>query len=190
MEEKRRNQTNLVVGILLIGGGAITLVAKLLGVQLGAILWPFFIIGPGLLFFVGMVAGGKKMGGLAIPGSIITMTGLILLYQSLFDHFESWAYMWALIMPTAAGIGMVIHGQWEGLPALTAKGWRVIRLGLAIFLVMGFFFEVIIGLSSGPLMKILWPLLLIVLGGLLLLRTNKRAHSEPSPADRDHPSGE
>ncbi|HPE52425.1 MAG TPA: hypothetical protein PLS83_13105, partial [Methanothrix soehngenii] len=118
MEENRRNKAALVIGIILIGLGIFALVVRLFDWSLMSLLWPFFIILPGLLFFAGMVAGGEKMGGLAIPGSIITMTGLILLYQNIFNSFETWAYMWALIMPTASGIGMVIHGKWSNLPQL------------------------------------------------------------------------
>ncbi len=180
MEEERKSRANLALGVILIAFGVFTLVSMMLGINVISRLWPLFVILPGLAFFAGMMIGGKHMGGLAIPGSIITVTGLILLYQSLFNHYESWAYMWTLIMPTATGIGMIIHGTWGELPNLAAKGWKLVRLGMILFVAMGFFFEVIIGLSGSPVMKIAWPVMLIALGGLLLLRIRKR---EKSPAE-------
>ena len=39
--------------------------------------------------------------GLAIAGSIVTVSGLILLIQDATAHYESWAYAWALVFPGA-----------------------------------------------------------------------------------------
>jgi hypothetical protein len=85
---------------VLVALGTLFLLEQFFDFQLGQWLWPLFIIIPGLLFFVGMLLGGKSAGPLAIPGSIVTTVGLLLLYQNTFNHFESWAYTWAL-MPVA-----------------------------------------------------------------------------------------
>jgi hypothetical protein len=156
--------------------GALFLLEQLLDFQLGQWLWPLFIIIPGLLFFVGMVLGGKSAGPLAIPGSIITTVGLLLFYQNTFDHFESWAYAWALI-PAAVGCGLIINGIWNDLPALVYNGWRVLGIGLILFLVGFSFFELVLnigGMASG----IVAPLFLIGAGIYLLLR---RVSSAPQP---------
>ena len=42
--------------------------------------WPFWVIGPGLLFLVAAIVSGVSV--LAVPGSIITGVGLILYYQN------------------------------------------------------------------------------------------------------------
>lgn len=99
----------IALAIGLIGLGILFLVGQLLGISLIGWLWPFFVITPGVLFFVVMALGGKDASGFAIPGSIITTVGLILFYQNLTGHWASWAYAWALIFPTAVGAGMMIH---------------------------------------------------------------------------------
>src|SRR5687767_13393634 len=102
-----RGRANVAVGAALVGLGALFLISRLFDINLGRFVWPFFIIIPGALFFVGMVAGGKAAGPLAVPGSIVTMTGLILLYNSIFNAWINLFYIWALILPTAAGIGLI-----------------------------------------------------------------------------------
>ena len=49
-------------------------------------------------------------------GMEVVYIGLLLFYQNTFNHFESWAYAWALI-PFAVGIGLVINGTWSEQPA-------------------------------------------------------------------------
>lgn len=86
-----------------------------------------------------MLAGGRSAAGLTIPGSIITTIGLLLLYQETFDHFESWAYAWALI-PTAVGVGIVIEllinisGTFDGVLAGTVVPLVLIGAGIYLFL--------------------------------------------------------
>jgi hypothetical protein len=135
------------LGVVLVLLGALFLLEQFLGVRLGNWLWPFFIIIPGLFFFVGMALGGSSAGALAVPGSIVTMVGLLLLYQNSFNHYESWAYAWALI-PVAAGLGMLIHGAWSDRPALMQHGRRTIGVGLVLFLIGFVFFELMLNISG------------------------------------------
>ncbi len=162
-----RTRTSLIFGLLLIGLGVLFLANRFLNINLGEDLWPFAVIGAGALFFVGMLAGGPTAGGLAIPGSITVMAGLVLLVQNTFNRFESWAYCWALIM-VAIGIGMVIRGYWSGLGDIRRKGWETIRLGMLFFLLFGAFFELFIFNRTTQLTSILWPLALIVVGMILI----------------------
>ncbi|MBM3124914.1 MAG: hypothetical protein FJZ87_07530, partial [Chloroflexi bacterium] len=116
MENTPRNTGSLVGGALLILFGGLALLAQLFrGFDFWDAFWPFIVIGVGLMFFVGMVAGGKSTGGLAVPGSIITVIGLMLFVQNLTDHWESWAYGWAVIV-MAVGLGIFIMGLWTGEP--------------------------------------------------------------------------
>src|SRR5438105_12328491 len=56
--------------------------------------WPLFVIVPGLVLIgVGMTVSG--LSGLCIPGAIVTMVGVVLLLQNLFDLFATWTYAWA-----------------------------------------------------------------------------------------------
>jgi hypothetical protein len=165
-----RGRVNLVIGALLVGLGALFLLGQLFNVNLWEFFWPFFIIVPGLLFFVGMVLGGKPAGPLAIPGSIVTMVGLLLLYQSITGHWESWAYAWALILPTSVGIGLSINGAWSDVERLVTTGAKWITVGIALFLVGGVFFELLLNISDNFIGNVVWPGLLIAFGLYLLLR--------------------
>ncbi len=175
-----RGRTNLLIGIVLVGLGTLFLLGQIFRINLWQFLWPFFIIVPGLLFFVGMALGGKAAGPLAIPGSIVTMVGLLLLYQSITNHWESWAYAWALVFPTAIGIGLFINGRWSGIEHLVKTGTKWAMIGLAIFLAAGTFFELLFNISGGVIGDVIWPGLLIALGLFLLLRRGVRGEAPPA----------
>jgi hypothetical protein len=175
MAVRRSNgRGNLIVGIVLVGLGALFLMGQYFDLNLWHFLWPFFIIVPGLMFFVGMLLGGKAAGPLAIPGSIVTMVGLLLLYQVIFNHFESWAYAWALIFPTSVGIGLMINGGWSDDERLIHNGLRWAGIGIAIFVVLGVFFELILNISGSYVGRIVWPMALIGFGAYLLMRHSGR----------------
>jgi len=167
-QPEARNRASVIVSIIFIGLGVLVLLGEFLHVGAGTF-WPLFIIVPGLLFFLGMVFGGRSAGPLAIPGSIVTMVGLILQVQAWTDHFESWVYAWALIV-VAVGIGMIIHGMWSGDERAARSGRRVLAIGAIIFLVLGAFFELIFNLSKSGLAGYVWPVLMIGVGVYLLAR--------------------
>lgn len=171
MSEQRevRRRSNMLIGLGLIILGALFMASRLFNFNALEVFWPFFIIIPGSLFFVFMVMGGKTAGPLAIPGSIVTMTGLILLFQATFDAYETWAYVWSLIFPTSVGLGLIINGTWSDNPSLVRKGVRLTTIGLIICLVLGAFLELAFNLSDNLLSNVLWPALLIG-AGLYLLR--------------------
>jgi hypothetical protein len=166
-----RRLAPLVVGLGLVILGALFLVGAIFRINVWGFLWPFFIIVPGLLFFAGMVGLGKSGAPLAVPGSIVTMVGLLLFYQSLTGHWESWAYAWALIFPTAVGTGLAITGMWANEPQTTKVGAVMATVGLGVFLFFAFFFELLLNISgvrTGALGRLMFPALLIG-GGLALL---------------------
>jgi membrane-bound ClpP family serine protease len=85
-----------VLGGILIVLGLVFFASEQLNLDIGEVTWPFYIIAPGLgLLTLGLTQ--RKGEGLAIAGSIVTIVGLVLLYQNLTDHWESWAYAWALV---------------------------------------------------------------------------------------------
>src|SRR5512138_1688387 len=112
MQTNRSNVGALVGGALLIGFGLLSLVGRLFDGFDWGWLWPFFIIGFGALFFVAMFASGKSAAALAIPGSIISGIGLVLLFQNITQHWESMSYFWTLII-LFVGLGIYIMG-WYG----------------------------------------------------------------------------
>ena len=181
-EQKRRQdvRSGLVGGAVLVSIGAHLLLREVLNIDLGQYGWPFFIIGPGLLLFAGMIIGGRGSGGLAIPGSIVTTIGLILFVMNLTNHFEAWAYSWALI-PSAVGVGLILAGGWDGNEKQLREGKDTLRVGLLLFLGFGTFFELFI-FQNHPLAPYLLPVGMII-GGIALVAWNVlRARRTPEPA--------
>ena len=169
-------------GLILVG--AILLAGQLIGVDLGRYGWPLFVIGPGVLILViALTATGVVSEGLAITGSLITVTGLILLYQNATDHFESWAYAWALVFPGAIGAGMVIYGVAAGRPGNVRAGSRLVVAGVIIFLLGAAFFEGVLGIGGyqlGQKTGIALGVAIIAVGVLMLivsLASNRRGAS-------------
>lgn len=166
----KRNTGSLVGGSLLIIFGILALFGKIFqNFDFWGTFWPFFVIGVGALFFVGMFAGGRSVSGLAIPGSIITTIGLMLFYQNITDHWESWSYGWTVIL-MSVGVGIFIMGIWGQNATQRAAGLRVLRIGLIMFVIFGAFFELIFtsGMPFG-LRSIIFPAALIILGLYLIL---------------------
>ena len=180
-------RASLVGGALLILLGLVFLAGQVLNIQVWNFTWPFIIIGVGGLFFVAMLLGGKNLGALAIPGSIIAGIGLILFVQNTFNIWESWAYSWALII-LFVGIGIFIHGVWSGLPEARSSGLRVMRVGLVLFLVFGAFFGLLFTLTGvyGMSNGLFWAVGLMVLGAYMLIsrlvrwaRRSEEAYEKP-----------
>lgn len=184
MNTKRSNVGPLVGGSVLIALGLLTLAGQFFrNYNFWGMVWPFFIIGLGALFFVGMFASGKSAAGLAIPGSIITAIGLMLFLQNLFGHYESWAYGWTVIL-IAVGLGIFIMGWYAENPVQRQSGIRLMKIGAVLFVIFGGFFEMIF--NSFPFSGYLFPVALILLGIYLvisragLLRGRDNNMSEPA----------
>jgi hypothetical protein len=183
----QRNAGSLVVGSLLIIFGALALLGKIFqNFNFWNTFWPFFIIGFGLLFFVGMFAGGRTVSGLAIPGSIITTIGLMLFYQNITNHWESWSYGWTVIL-MSVGLGIFIMGVYGQNSTQRAAGLRVLRIGVIMFIIFGAFFELIFtaGRPFG-LRSIIFPTALILLGLYLVLTRSGLLPSRSKDADADN----
>jgi hypothetical protein len=167
--QTKQYRLNTLIGAGLIGLGILFLLGEIIDIRLGFYLWPFFIIVPGLAFFYFMVHGGKGAAPLAIPGSIITTTGLLLLYQSITNHWESWAYAWALIVPTSLGVGFYISGIWGENETMRTTGRGFIKAGLVILILGGLFFEMILNISGAGPNRIVWPAFIIIAGVYLVI---------------------
>lgn len=159
------------LGVALIILGGLFLLGQLFDIDVGSFAWPLFIILPGLLLFAfALVTGGEVGEVVSVLGSMVTMTGLLLFYQNTFNHFQSWAYAWALVAPTSIGLGRMVYGSLKGNPHSVQAGQRLATIGGAIFLVGAIFFELVINISGFGPGGIGWPILLIGLGAFFLLR--------------------
>ena len=178
MFTNRSNPGSLIVGAALIAFGLLALAGQVFrGFDFWGVIWPFLIVGVGALFFVGMFSGGQSAAGLAIPGSIFIAVGLMLFLQNLFDHWESWAYGWTVIL-MAVGVGIYIMGRYTENPGQRASGLSLLKIGAILFVIFAGFFEMIF--NSFAFSRFLFPAALILFGIYLILG---RSRSLPKPEE-------
>lgn len=166
------SQPGLVVGLILIIIGAVVLVTRVTDVALGADAWPLWIVVPGVAMLLASFAVPPRGGvGLAVAGAIIATVGLVLWFQDTWDAYATWAYAWALVAPTAAGVGTMLYGLAKGDRELAGDGLRTTLVGLALFAGFALFFEGVLGLSGEPIANLdeVLPYGLIGLGLLFVV---------------------
>jgi hypothetical protein len=209
-ERHRGSGGAAVLGALLIVLGLVFLAGQYWNIDLGRFGWPVYVIGPGLAVVV-LGLTQRNGSGLTISGSMLTIIGLILLYQNLTDRWESWAYAWTLVAPGGSGVGMVLYGLRATNAGMVRTGlWQVVT-AVGLFAVGFLFFEAVLGISGErfPLPNWVLPLAVIVIGLLLLVRGFTARHDAhrgesdepvrasppsapppPSTAGSDSPSGQ
>lgn len=172
-ENRENTSGRRVVAPGLIALGLLFLVNQVFNIDLGAQLWPFFIIVPGLPFLYLAFRGGKGLAGMIFPGLIITGTGVILLVQNTLDLFQTWAYLWAAY-PVLVGFGMRFHGRRTDARHELQAGRALILIGGVLLVIFALFFELVIfpG-TAGALTGYIVPLLLIGAGGFMLYRQGR-----------------
>ena len=164
MQNHRSNTGALVGGTLLVAFGLLSLASQVFRGLNWGFMWPFIVIGVGVLFFVAMFAGGKQTAGFAIPGTIVSGIGLVLLFQNITHHWESMSYFWTLVI-LFVGAGIYIMGAYANDLGQKQSGMRVMRIGLILFIIFAVFFELIFA----HLGNIGFPIILILLGVYLVL---------------------
>ncbi len=157
-----RGRGRLVAGSLLVLFGVWLLVVQFLpaGWPARFFSWPLIVIAVGVFFLLLGLLSNEP--GLAVPACIVGGIGGILYYQRIAGDFGSWAFAWTLI-PGFVGVGLVLADLLSDRPWHTAAGggW-LIAISLALFVVFGSLF--------GRLPWLVLPVVLIVLGGLILVR--------------------
>jgi len=182
MEANRRSV--LTWGVILVLAGLIILVFQLfpdLWSSIGGFTWPWLVIGVGvLLFIIGIIAHEP---GMAVPACVVSGIGAILYWQNSTGNWASWAWIWALI-PGFAGLGTVIMGIWQGKVDTILGGLGAIVVSIVLTIIFG-------SLLGGPQLlgdyAQYWPVLLIVLGLISLVRyfSRSRHRSELSTGLQD-----
>lgn len=163
----RRTRSNLVGGLILLVLGIVFLAGQIFpnfNIWINADLsWPLFIIAAGILLFIfGILIGEPDM---AVPASIVAGIGGLLYWQNATGNWGSWAYAWALI-PGFVGIGSLISAMLGSHPRQSRRnGINLIVISLVMFLIFGSLF------GAFNVLGTYWPVLLILLGLFLLLRT-------------------
>jgi len=164
---KRRYRSNIVLGLLLLIIGGWFLVQQLYpGLRIWEDLsfsWPWFVMGTGaFLLLLGLLVGAP---GLAVPATIVGGIGALLYWQNATGNWESWTYTWALI-PGFVGLGIILSGLLEGkIRGALSGGGTLIIISVILFAI----FSSILGGQNllGPY----WPVLLILLGIWIIVRT-------------------
>lgn len=162
---RRGLRWNLAIGLVLVLLGIWFLGVQFVpGLQAYAPLsWPLIIIGVGIVLLVIAVLGGVP--GLSVPACIVGGIGGLLYWQNATGNWESWSYAWALI-PGFVGVGVVVAGLLGGNTGEAARegGWLIL-ISLALFVIFGAFFGALGTLGD------YWPVFLILLGLLILVRS-------------------
>jgi len=187
MDANGNSDRHGLYGAALIGVGILLLLLQMFG-DAGHYLWPFFIITPGVLLVLLGGAGGGQARYTAVAGTVLAGVGTILLFQVIFDHFESWAYAWTLL-PFFAGSGLVFASHAEGDPEMAARGRNMMRWSAIAFAVLAVLFEVLIfngGLFGG---RFIAPVILIVVGGFLLFGRFGHRHDHRDDREADGQDG-
>jgi len=174
---QRRGASSTAIGIVLVVIGIFALVIVLSGVDLTESGWPLFIIIPGLTL---VVIGFVSLGGVAtIPGGILTMLGIVLAYSNSTGDWPIWAYGWSLVIPFGLGLGIYLQALRDRDEPAVRTGRTLLFVGLMIFLIGFVLFESILGISGrdyfGPVGKAALPVLLILVGVILLVRSMQRS---------------
>jgi hypothetical protein len=156
----------IALGLALLVIGGLALLGRLLSIDILGLGWPLFVLIPGVLIFAAaVVVGGTAGVGLAIPGGIVSMVGVVLSVQAATGLWATWAYAWALVAPGGVGLGLVAYGIITGQADIVRNGLPILFTGLGVCIAIGLFFEGILHLSgaSRPLAE---P---ILAGGLIAL---------------------
>lgn len=131
-------------------------------------LWPVFVMGPGLLMLLPAMLGGRAWAAaFSIPGMFLTGLGGLFFVQTWTGYWSSWAYAWTLL-PVFVGMGFTLMALRLGDASLKWVGDWFVYGGLTAFAGFAVLFEVIIGLNGG--IGVPGAAVLIVAGLFLLAR--------------------
>jgi hypothetical protein len=172
MGRSQAERGTVILGLVLVVIGALALLGRALSIDILGLGWPLFVLIPGIVMFAGGVAIGGRAGlGLAVPGGIVTMVGVVLSAQAATGLWATWAYAWALVAPGGVGLAFLVYGLLTRQPDLARNGIPILLTGLGLFVAFGLFFEGVLHLS-GDALPLAEPVLatgLILLGAAILV---------------------
>ena len=84
----KKNYGLVMPGIILIIYGSLFMYCNIMGWEYMQSLWPVFLLGPGLGFFV-LYFLGQHDKGLLLPGGILTVLGLLFIFRY-FEYLRYW----------------------------------------------------------------------------------------------------
>jgi dolichol kinase len=173
IEESRkvqRHQALPAYGVIAIG--VALLISNLFGFELITILWPGFVIAPGLALlwpaYNSTPERQSPLAFLAVPGAIMIIVGTLLFIMNLTNYFEAWAYSWPLVLASVAW-GLMYLKRFEPEHRVHHNGYNFMRLMVLVAIGFAVFFELLIFGSVNPLL----PLGVIGFGVYLLVNRER-----------------
>ena len=164
MSEKRfAFHWQIYFGIVLILTGGLFLADLFLPIPVMKEYWPLLVVLFGLTFIVGMLTSKRRGAGLAIPGTLIVVIGLLLYVQNTFHLWITWTYAWALLI-VAVGLGLAIMNAYLKRDGIRKAAGILIGLGLVLFVGFGVVFELIFQIRGADIYSGIF-----LGGGLVLL---------------------
>ncbi len=179
-------RSSLVVGLVLIVLGVLFLFAQVIPglFNFSAIYTPALVMFA-IAFVLVLIGLLTRTPIMAVPACVVGGIGAIFYWQFTTGNFESWAYVWALI-PGFVGVGLILAGLFEGKGGTVAGGLWLIVISLVLFAIFASF------LGGLNFLGNYWPLLLVALGAILLVRAlfsaGRSSRSVPPPAEQPWPS--
>lgn len=162
----------IVWGLALIAAGVVFFIFQFRPDLFELFSWPWIMIAIGAVFVLASLL--TRTGGLMIPGFIVGGLGGIFLWQTETGQWGSWSYMWTLI-PGLVGLGLFVGSLFdpEMRDGRAAGLWLTVFSAIAFLLFGGLF-------GIGAEWTRFWPVLLIVLGAFILVRSLWRSREDES----------
>jgi hypothetical protein len=177
----------LTVGLMLLVTGVIVLSSTWIGewfAQYGFdtdlfTWWPMLLIVLSLFFLIPVFLSRlsrRLRAGMVIPGLMLLLTGLALLYTSLNNRWEEWATLWTVV-PFSLGLGLYAAGWLADLPAFKWIGSALAAAGVIAYLALATAF-------GGEAFRLIGALGIIALGLALTVGglAQRLARKSPPPS--------
>lgn len=162
-------KTNSFWGVLFIVAGIVVLLERYTSIEIPSIgqLWPLFLLIPGLIFEISYFST-RKNPGLLVPGGILTILGLLVLFE-IMTNWGYTKYTWPVYL-LAVAFGLlqlyIFDKRDSGL---------LIPIGILTIVAISSYTTFFWGWSVLHILKLKWifPVVLIV-SGLLIFAQNSR----------------
>jgi hypothetical protein len=140
--------------------------------------WPLLLVVGSLFFLIPILfsrLSRRLRAGMVIPGVMLLLIGLALLYTSLNNEWDEWATLWTVI-PFSLGLGMYAAGWLADLPAFKWIGFGLAAAGVVAYLALATAF-------GGEAFRLIGALGIIALGLALTVGglAQRLARKSPPP---------
>ena len=163
---KKNRKPSIVPGLILIIIGLVAVLSNFGTVDLDwEVMWTYMVLLLGLVFWVGFIFDRSK-DGLIMPGTILLTYGMIFNLSARYD-WEWMGGLWPFFIlgPAFGFFAMYIFGKRDRGLLIPAIILTVIGM---IFLLQSFYF-----------IKYIWPLFVVGIGVMLLMRKGKPETGQP-----------